>query len=84
MDSLTATKKLFHAIVVMGMAASLSACSSDTNPQPGNDAATGNDATTSNDAATSKDSSTPKDVAVADVAPPTDAGGDGFVGWLGC
>ena len=72
MDSLTATKRLFHAIVVIGMAASLG-CSSDN--APGDDAG--------NDSSTAKDSST-KDVAVADVAQPVDAGGDAFPAWLGC
>lgn len=71
MDSLTATKRLFHAIVVMGMAASVGACSGDI--APGNDAATGND------------TGSTKDSAVADSSkPPVDAGGDAFQAWIGC
>ncbi len=75
MDTLTATKKLFHAIVVIGMATSASSmvgCSSDNSP--------GSDAAAANDSSSSKDS------AVTDSSkPPVDAGGsDGFPAWVGC
>jgi hypothetical protein len=68
------SSKLFHAIVVVGMAATLG-CSSDNTPVT--DAG--------NDSATVKDSGTTKDVAVADSSP-TDGGNtdDAFPAWLGC
>jgi hypothetical protein len=68
------TKKLFHAIVVMGMTAAAS-CSSGTT-EPPQDASTGADG--------SKDSGG-KDALFGDTGS-TDAssGGDGFTGWLGC
>ncbi len=68
---MTATKKLFHAIVVIGMATAGSACSSGTTNPP-QDASTGSDANNN------------KDVAVADTGGGTDAGGDGMPAWLGC
>ena len=68
------TKKLFHAIVVIGMTTA-AACSSST-PDPGQDA--------SADTGGSNDSGGNKDVAVADTGGGTDAGGDAFVAWLGC
>ena len=68
------SKKLFHAIVVMGMTAA-AACSSGTS-EPQQDA--------SADTGSGNDSST-KDVATADTGGGgNDAGGDGFVAWLGC
>lgn len=72
----TATKKLFHAIVVIGMATA-AACSNGSNPPV--DASTGNDANNN-----SNDSGGTKDVAVADTGGGTDASSDGFTGWLGC
>ncbi len=78
MNSLTKTQKLFHAVVVLGMAATLG-CSSDN--APGNDAATNEDTSTAQDSGTVKDSST-KDV-LADTAPPKhDGPATVFVGWL--
>ena len=74
---MTSTKKLFHAIVVIGMATASAACSDSSNPPQ--DASTGNDANSSNDTGGSKD------VAVADTGGPgKDAGGDGMPAWLGC
>jgi len=73
----TATKKLFHAIVVIGMATA--ACSSDS-PAPvdaSSDDAMGKDSGSIADA--SKDVTTSPDTGMS-----PDAGGDAFVGWLGC
>ncbi len=78
---LNATKKLFHAVVVIGMAATAS-CSSGSTTDP-QDAAS-NDSSSSKDSSSSNDSGSTKDVAVADTGGGTDAGGDGFTGWLGC
>jgi hypothetical protein len=73
------TKKLFHAIVIMGMT-SATACSSST-PDPGQDAAA--------DTGGGTDSGGGKDSAVADTGSGNDSGGnkdagDAAVGWLGC
>jgi hypothetical protein len=67
------TKKLFHAIVVMGMTAA-AACSSST-PDPGQDA--------SADTGGGNDSGT-KDVTTTPDTGAKDTGGDGFTAWLGC
>ncbi len=74
MDNLTATKKLFHAIVVIGMATSLGACSSGTTSTM--------DASADGPAA---DGNAGMD-AGKDVAQSNDAAeeGDGFSGWMGC
>ncbi len=77
---MTTTKKLFHAIVVIGMATAGAACSSSTVPA---DASTGNDGSSANDASNTKDVSA-KDVATNDTGTTTDAGGDGMPAWLGC
>jgi hypothetical protein len=78
MDNLTATKKLFHAIVVIGMAASLG-CSSGTTAA---DASTDGPESDGTVADAGKDTSA--DV-MADVnhMDASDAG-DGFSGWMGC
>ena len=72
---MTTTKKLFHAIVVIGMAAG-AACSSGTT-EPPQDASTGSDANKG-------DANNTKDVAVADTGGNPDASGDGMPAWLGC
>jgi len=71
---LSKTQKLFHAVVVLGMAATLGACSSSNEPSDGG----------SDSGQQANDANTVKDVATADVSTPVDAGGDGFSGWLGC
>jgi hypothetical protein len=70
------TKKLFHAIVVMGMTAA-AACSSST-PDPGQDAAASNDSSTSKDTGGGQDVTTNPDTGSS-----TDASTD-VKGWLGC
>jgi hypothetical protein len=68
------TKKLFHAIVVIGMTTA-AACSSSS-PNPGDDASA--DASTGNDTGTKDVTTTP------DTGGGKDATGDGFVAWIGC
>jgi hypothetical protein len=69
------SKKLFHAIVVMGMTAASACSSGTTDPQADASADTGGGG---------NDSGGNKDVAVADTGGGTDAGGDAVTGWLGC
>jgi hypothetical protein len=70
MDNLTATKKLFHAIVVIGMAASLGCSSGTTSTMDASADGPESDGTVA-DAG--------KDTSTADVNHM-----DAFSGWLGC
>ncbi len=72
MEVASVTKKLFHAIVVLGMTSSLG-CSNAAPPAPDPDAASSSDSGGNMDSA-----------AVADASGGKDAGGDAFTGWLGC
>lgn len=69
------TKKLFHAIVVIGMTTA-AACTSSA-PDPGQDASA--DTGGGNDSGTTKDVTTTPDTGTGQ-----DASGDAVVGWLGC
>ena len=68
------SKKLFHAIVVMGMTTAAACSSGTTDPQQDASADTGS----------GNDSGGSKDVAVADTGGGTDASSDAVHGWLGC
>jgi hypothetical protein len=72
------TKKLFHAIVVMGMTAA-AACSSGT-PDPNQDAS----ADTGGGGKDSGTDGTTKDVTTTPDTGGPDTGGDSATGWLGC
>jgi hypothetical protein len=71
MDNLTATKRLFHAIVVIGMTTSLGCSSGTTSTMDAS-----SDGTAASDGNNVADAG--KDV-MADVGQ-----GDGFSGWMGC
>jgi hypothetical protein len=77
MDNLTATKKLFHAIVVIGMATSLGCSSGTTSDMDA--AADGPESDGNTVADAGKDTNT-ADVNHMDAAEE----GDGFSGWMGC
>jgi hypothetical protein len=76
MDPRTATTRLFHTIVVLGMSAGSSACSSSSTPTPAPDAGGQVDAANG-------DSASPVDSG-ADAVIPADSGSDAFVGWAPC
>jgi hypothetical protein len=82
--------RLFHAVVILGMALTQSACGGGTpSGQDGsnasdsaqNDTALANDTMVANDSATTDDTMT---VADTGVVPMTDASGDAFAGWFCC
>jgi hypothetical protein len=82
MESLSASKKLFQVVVVVGMGASLGAsgCSSSSGPATGTDAeATDTGGGMKHDGAT-HDAVTHPDAPVADTSTPTDA----CAGWAPC